>query len=316
MYFAVGLVLTAQFFLVSETGAQTRRLEGDLETVHVRDNIYMLVMEPAGNIAVSIGEDGVILIDDQFRPMTDRIVDAVRKLSDQPIRYVFNTHWHGDHTGANRNFGSRESGKPGSIIVAHENVRKRLSEEQFHLVFRARSAASPPEALPVITFSESMTFYFNDDVIDVLHVPLAHTDGDSIFYFRNADVMHTGDAYINSGYPLIDIASNGSVEGQIEATNRMIELVGPDTIVISGHGPLSGKQRLVEVRDMLVEVRTRVRRLIAEGLTLKEIKARKPLADLDPVWGQRLIKGNLFVTIVYQSETGDWTKPENMPLAE
>jgi cyclase len=315
-YLTGAVILAAQFSLVSEAVAQTRMLEGDLETVHVRDNIYMLVMEPAGNIGVSIGDDGVLLIDDQFRPMTDRIIDAVRKLSDKPIRYVFNTHWHGDHTGGNRNFGSRKSGKPGSVIVAHENVRQRMSEEQFHLVFKARSAASPPEALPVITFSESMAFYFNGDAIDVLHMPLAHTDGDSVFYFRNADVMHTGDAYINSGYPLIDIASGGSVEGQIAATNRMIDLVGPQTIVISGHGPLSGKQRLIAVRDMLVESRKRIRKLIAEGLSLKEIKASKPLADMDPIWGQRLIKGNLFVTIVYQSETGDWAKPENMPLVE
>jgi glyoxylase-like metal-dependent hydrolase (beta-lactamase superfamily II) len=305
------MTLVAQLVVFNELSAQVRVMEGDLESVHVRDNIYMLVMEPAGNLAVSVGDDGVILIDDQFRPMTERINKAIDALSDKPVRYLFNTHWHGDHTGGNRNFGTQ-----GPVIVAHDNVRQRLSEEQFHLVFRARSAASPPEALPVITFSESMTFYFNGDTIDVVHMPFAHTDGDSVFYFRNADVMHTGDAYINRGYPLIDIASGGSIAGQIEATNRMIDMAGPDTIVISGHGPISDKDRLIAVRDMLVETRTRIRTLIDQGLSLKEMKASKPFADLDAEWGQGLIKGNLFVSIVYQSETGDWVKPENMPLVE
>jgi len=304
-----GLVM--QWLCFADVHAQARRMEGEIETVHVRDDIHMLIMEPAGNVTVFAGEDGAAIFDDQFRPMTGRIIDAVAELSDEPIRYVFNTHWHGDHTGGNRNFG-----KLGSVIVAHENVHKRLSEEQFHLVFKARSAPTPPEGLPVITFSESMTFYLNGDAIDVLHVPDAHTDGDAVFYFREADVLLTGDAFINGGYPLIDIASGGTVAGQIEATNRMIEMAGPDTIVVSGHGPLSGRDRLIEVRDMLVECRTRIRALIDEGLTLKEMKARRPFADLEERWGQRMIKGNLFVTIVYQSETGDWVKPENMPLAE
>ena len=293
------------------TAAQTRRMEGELTTVPVSDNIYMLQMGTAGNVGVLVGDDGVVLIDDQFAPMTSRIMDAVVKISDQPIRYIFNTHWHGDHTGGNKNFG-----KLGPVIVAHDNVRQRLSSEQFHLFFKARSAAAPHEALPVITFNDSMTFYLNDEVIDVLHVPVAHTDGDAVFYFRKADVLHAGDAFINRGYPLIDIASGGSIKGQIEATNRMLEIIGPDTVIIPGHGPLADKERMTAVRDMLVVARERVVELIARGMVLEEIIAAEPLADLEPEWGGGFLRAKYFVTIIYQSETGDWRKPENMPLAE
>jgi len=294
---------------VMNAHAQGRKMEGDIESVQVRDNIYMFVMEPAGNVAVSVGEDGVALVDDQFAPMTERIKTAVAELTDKPIRYVFNTHWHGDHTGSNQNFG-----KQGLVIVAHDNVRQRMSAEQFHLFFKARSPASPPEALPVITFSDTMTFYFNGDVIDVVHMPNAHTDGDSVLHFRNADVIHTGDVFINRGYPLIDIASDGSIQGQITATNRLLDMMGPDTIVIPGHGPLADKARVLAIRDMLVTARMSVAELISQGKTLDEIIAAKPLAELDPEWGQGFVRAKYFVRIIYQSETGDWEKPEGMPL--
>ncbi len=294
---------------VMNAHAQGRKMEGDIESVQVRDNIYMFVMEPAGNVAVSVGEDGVALVDDQFAPMTERIKTAVAELTDKPIRYVFNTHWHGDHTGSNQNFG-----KQGLVIVAHDNVRQRMSAEQFHLFFKARSPASPPEALPVITFSDTMTFYFNGDVIDVVHMPNAHTDGDSVLHFRNADVIHTGDVFINRGYPLIDIASDGSIQGQITATNRLLDMMGPDTIVIPGHGPLADKARVLAIRDMLVTARMSVAELISQGKTLDEIIAAKPLAELDPEWGQGFVRAKYFVQIIYQSETGDWEKPEGMPL--
>ncbi|MDG1462889.1 MAG: MBL fold metallo-hydrolase, partial [Gammaproteobacteria bacterium] len=264
-----------------------------------------------GNVLVSAGSDGALMIDDQFAPMTPQLLDAVAKLSTEPLQYLFNTHWHSDHTGGNANIGGE-----GIVILAHDNVRERLTSEQYHLMFKARSAARPAEALPVITFSESMTFYFNDDVIDVVHVPLAHTDGDTVFYFRNADVMHTGDAFISGGYPLIDVASGGSIKGQIEATQTMIDMIGEETIVVSGHGPLADRARLIKVREMLIEARARVSELIDQGLTLREIKAAKPLQALDAEWGGGFVKAKTFITIIYQSETGDWVKPANMPLAE
>lgn len=307
-----GLVLVSVLQAALADGAfAQRRMEGPLETAPLRANLSLLVMEPAGNVLVSVGDDGIALIDDQFAPMTPRILEAVGELSDRPVRYLFNTHWHGDHTGGNGNLA-----EVGAVIVAHDNVRQRLTTEQFHLLFKARSAPRPPEHLPVITFSDTMTFYFNGDVIDVVHVPVAHTDGDAIFYFRNADVMHTGDAFINRGYPLIDVASGGSIKGQIEATQRMIDMVGPDTIVVSGHGPLADRDRLIATRDMLVEARARVVELIEQGLSLSEIKAARPLQALDAEWGTGFLKGRAFTQIIYQAETGDWVKPENMPLAE
>jgi cyclase len=308
-YLTVLALVSVQLMFAYGLHAQGRKMEGDIETVQVRDNIFMFVMEPAGNVAVSVGEDGVALVDDQFDPMTQRINAAVAELTDKSIRYVFNSHWHGDHTGGNRNFG-----KQGPVIVAHDNVRQRMSAEQFHLFFKARSPASPPEALPVITFNDTMTFYFNGDVIDVVHMPNAHTDGDAVFHFRNADVIHAGDVFINRGYPLIDIASGGTIMGQIAATNRILEMMGPDTIVIPGHGPLADKGRVMAIRDMLIKAWTNVADLIIEGKSLEEIIAAEPLAELDPEWGQGFVRAKTFIQIIYQSETGAWEKPENMPL--
>jgi cyclase len=287
--------------------AQGRRMEGDLERIPLRGNIYLMTMEPAGNIAVSIGSDGAFLIDDQFAPMTDRILTAIGELTDQPLRYVLNTHWHGDHTGSNENLG-----REGYMIVAHDNVRARMSSPQYHLLFKTGTKPHAPAALPVITYSDRMSFYFNGDQIDVIHLPVAHTDGDSAFYFRKADILHTGDAFINRGYPLIDIASGGTIKGQIEATNRLIDMIGDNTLIIPGHGPLADKKRMIEIRDMLVTARESVVTLIEQGMTLKEIKAANPLARLDPVWGEGFLQGRAFITIIYQSETGDWSLPEEI----
>jgi cyclase len=301
-YFITSISL---FVLATAASAQGRRMEGDLIVTPVRGSVYLMEMEPAGNLGVSVGEDGAFIIDDQFAPMTERIVDAVAELTDQPIKYVLNTHWHGDHTGSNENLGDL-----GYTIVAHDNVRARLNSDQYHLVFKQGTPPHPASALPVITFSETMTFHFNDDTIRVIHVPPAHTDGDSIFYFEKANVMHTGDAFINRGFPLIDIASGGSIKGQIEATNKMLEFVGPDTIIIPGHGPLADRARMIEIRDMLATARAAVVKLLEQGMSLDEILAAKPLAHLDEEWGQGIVKSRLFTRIVYQSETGDWAVPK------
>ena len=300
----LGLGVLLQVLSLPPASAQGRRFEGPLETVPLRGSVYMLVMEPAGNIGVSAGADGAFVIDDQFAPMTERIIAAVAELTDQPIAFVANTHWHGDHSGSNENFG-----RMGYTIVAHENVRARLNSNQYHLFFKTGTRPKPPDALPVITYDDRMTFYLNDEVIDIIHVPVAHTDGDSAFYFREANVLHTGDAFINRGYPLIDIASGGSIKGLIEAANQMLEIVNDETIIIPGHGPLADRARMIEIRDMLAEARARVVALIDQGMSLNEIKAAKPLATLDPEWGQELVKGRAFVTIVYQSETGNWEIP-------
>ena len=303
----LGLGVLLQVLSLPPVSAQGRRFEGPLETVPLRGSVYMMVMEPAGNIGVSAGADGAFVIDDQFAPMTERIIAAVAELTDQPIAFVANTHWHGDHSGSNENFG-----RMGYTIVAHENVRARLNSIQYHLFFKTGTRPRPPDALPVITYDDRMTFHLNDEVIEVIHVPVAHTDGDSAFYFREANVLHTGDAFINRGYPLIDIASGGSIKGLIEAANQMLEIVDDETIIIPGHGPLADRARMIEIRDMLADARERVVALIDQGMSLNEIKAAKPLATLDPEWGQALVKGRAFVTIIYQSETGDWEIPKEI----
>ena len=289
---------------VDSASAQGRRMEGELIVTPVRGSVYLMEMEPAGNLGVSVGDDGAFIIDDQFAPMTERIIDAVGELTDEPIKYVLNTHWHGDHTGGNENFGNL-----GLTIVAHDNVRTRLSSDQYHLVFKQGTPPHPEAALPTLTYSDTMTFHFNGDTIHVIHVPNAHTDGDSIFYFETADVMHTGDAFINRGYPLIDIASGGSIKGLIEATNKMLEYVGPGTIVIPGHGPLADRNRMIEIRDMLVDARASVVKLLDQGVSVDDILAAKPLAHLESEWGQGIVKGRLFTRLIYQSETGDWEVP-------
>jgi cyclase len=302
---AAGSAAMILVFLAQPASGQGRRMEGALEVSHLRGSVHLMVMEPAGNLGVSAGEDGVFIIDDQFAPMTGPIVAAVGELTDQPIKYILNTHWHGDHTGSNENFGEM-----GHVIVAHDNVRARMSSDQYHLVFKAGTRPHPEAALPVITFSETMTFHFNDDTIHVIHVPNSHTDGDAIYYFEKADIMHTGDAFINRGYPLIDIASGGTIKGTIAGINAMLERVGPDTIIIPGHGPLADRSRMIEIRDMLVEARAAVVEMLDEGMSLEEILEAGPLAGLDSQWAKGIVKGRLFTRIIYQSETGDWEVPQ------
>ncbi len=284
--------------------AQGRRMDGDLEVAQVRDNIFLLRMEPAGNVALSIGVDGALIVDDQFAPMADKILAAIDELTDTPLRYVLNTHWHGDHTGSNARLGAA-----GHTIVAHDNVRQRLNSVQYHLLFRTGTRPRPPEALPVITYSDRMSFHLNGERIDLIHLPPAHTDGDTAVYFRGANVLHTGDAFLHTGFPLIDVASGGTIQGLIEATNVLLDLADYETIIIPGHGPITNRARMLEVRDKLVVAREKVAALIAEGLDLKAIRAADPLVGLDPLWEQGFIKSRAFVNIIYQSETGDFEVP-------
>jgi glyoxylase-like metal-dependent hydrolase (beta-lactamase superfamily II) len=284
---AVGLAATA--------GAQSRE-EGELTSTPVRGSVHVLVMPTAGNVGLSVGEDGAFLIDDQFAPMTAKITAAVRELTDQPIRYVLNTHWHGDHTGGNANFG-----REGYVIVAHDNVRTRMSQEHFSQFFRAKVPPSPPEALPVITFSQRMTFHFNGDAIRVEHIPNAHTDGDAVFYFEKADVLHAGDVFVLYGYPFIDTVTGGSVDGMIAGLDRILAIIGPETRVIPGHGPVADATRVRAFRGMLVTVRDRIAALIREGKSLDEIVAARPLSDLDAEWGKGFIRQEQFLKVVHDS---------------
>ncbi len=221
-----------------------------------------------GNIGLSYGADGNILVDDQFAPMTERIVAAVRTLDPDPISYVINTHWHGDHSGGNENLG-----RAGTVIVAHDNVRVRMSMEQ--LVRGERVRPSPGGALPVITFSENLTFHLNGDDIRAVHVAHAHTDGDSLIYWTRANVLHMGDTYFNGLLPFIDLDSGGSIDGAIAAVETGLGLANEATRIIPGHGPMARRADLVRYRDMLIDLRNRVGQGIAAGRTLEQIKAER-----------------------------------------
>lgn len=265
-----------------------------VRTVKAGEGVYML-QGLGGNIGVSSGPDGVILVDDQYAPLTEKIRAALAGLNPGPIRFILNTHWHFDHTGGNENFG-----KGGVVIVAHENVRRRMSAEQFMTSFPTVVPASPSGALPVVTFTDAVTFYFNGDSISALHVPPAHTDGDVIVWFRHANVIHMGDTFFNGRYPLVDLASGGSSDGFITAADRVLALSDANTKIIPGHGPLGDRVALQAFRTMMMTVRDRIKQAIAAGRTLDQVKAAKPTADFDAVWGNGRITPTLFVEILYQ----------------
>jgi len=271
--------------------AQQDMQDVEITTTHVAGGIYML-QGRGGNLGLSIGEDGAFLVDDQFAPLTEKIMAAIRAVTDQPVQFVFNTHWHGDHTGGNENLG-----KAGALIVAHENVRKRLNPAEFRELM-GRSQQAPADALPVITFTDQVTFHWNGETIHAIHVPPAHTDGDALIRFVGANVVHMGDLFFNGRYPFIDTQSGGNANGVIAAANVALEYMDDDTEIIPGHGALASKADLLAYRDMLVTVRDRVRKLVAEGKSEDEVVAAKPTAVLDATWGER---SERFVRAMYQA---------------
>jgi cyclase len=294
----ISLCLAAALLAPSAARAQDDLSAVQVRTEHVAGAVHMLT-GAGGNVAVVAGEDGVFLVDDQFAPLTEKIRAAVARISPAPVRFVLNTHWHGDHTGGNENLG-----RAGVLIVAHDNVRTRMSADQFQNNLSDTVKASPAGALPVVTFTEAVTFHLNGEEVHAFHVAPAHTDGDAVVHFRRADVVHMGDTYFNGFYPYIDLSSGGSVDGMIAAADRVLAMAGERTRIIPGHGPLSGRAELRAYRDMLATVRDRVRALSREGKTLEQVLTARPSADFDARWGQGFMKPESFVRIVYQSVAG------------
>jgi glyoxylase-like metal-dependent hydrolase (beta-lactamase superfamily II) len=265
-----------------------------IQTVDVAPGVHMLVGS-GGNIGVSSGDDGVLIIDDQYAPLTDRIRAAVTAISRDPIRFVVNTHWHGDHTGGNENLG-----KAGSVIVAHENVRRRMSTEQISEFFKRTTPASPKAALPVVTFAEDVSFHVNGDELHVFHVDPAHTDGDSVIHWKKANVFHMGDLYFSSGFPFIDLESGGSIDGVIAAADKVLGLANDGSKIIPGHGPLATKKELAGYRDMLETIRSRIQSQVTAGKSLDEIKTSRPTREWDDTLGKGFISGDRLTEFVYR----------------
>ena len=255
-----------------------------------------MITGAGGNLALAYGADGALLVDDQYAPLTEKIRATVATLTDRPIRFVINTHWHGDHTGGNENLG-----KAGTLIVAHDNVRVRMSTEQFLALWNEKVPASPPAALPVVTFSETATLHLDGEEIHAFHVAPAHTDGDSVIHFRRADVLHAGDLFFNGMYPFVDLDSGGSYLGLIAAVERLVAMAKESTKIVPGHGPLASAADLRRYREMLAGVRDAVQPLVAAGKSVDEIVAAEPTARWDEAWGNGFMKADVFTRIVAKS---------------
>ena len=261
--------------------------------VPVAEQIYMITGE-GGNIGLFIGTDGTFLIDDQFAPLTDQIVSAIKSAGGEFPRFLINTHYHGDHTGGNENLG-----QGGTLIFSHHNVRERLSTGTFIAAFNMKREPLAKDGLPVVTFSEDITFHLNGNTIRAIHLPRAHTDGDSFIYFKEANVIHAGDIFFNGLYPFIDVDHGGSVKGMIKAVDDILSMADDKTKIIPGHGPLGDKSQLTGYRQMLETVYERLSKLKKEGKTVQEAVAAKPLADLEETWGDGIFKGDSWIEIIY-----------------
>jgi cyclase len=265
-----------------------------IRTTKVAENIYMLT-GAGGNIGVSAGADGILLIDSQFAQLHDKIMAALAAIAPGPVRFLCNTNWHYDHVSGNEPFA-----KAGAVIIAQEIARHRMLTEQTHADLGITLPPYPAAALPAVTCSESLTIHFNGDEIQVVHIPGAHSDTDLLFHFKKANVIHSGDLVFSGFYPYIDVAHGGSINGVILAVEQILGMGDAATRLIPGHGPLLNRADLEPYRDMLVQVRNRVAALLNDGKNKEEILAAKPTADLDGRW-QGSIPAAMFITLVYES---------------
>ncbi|MEZ5815275.1 MAG: MBL fold metallo-hydrolase [Alphaproteobacteria bacterium] len=267
----------------------------DIEIIKVRDGIHMLISPEGGNITASTGEDGTFIIDDNLEGRESVITDAIKSLNEQNVKFVLNTHYHFDHTGTNETFGDE-----GAIIVAHDNVRKRLSERQFISFFNKEMPALEKSGLPVVTFSEGLNLHYNGDDVQIIHMPGAHTDGDAAAFFKNANVIVAGDVIFNGMYPFIDAQHGGSIKGVLAAQSTLLNIADDNTAIIPGHGPLMNKANLQAYHDALAEITGNIETAIKNGKTLEETLAAKPTAKFDEKLGGGFITPDVFVTFLYE----------------
>jgi glyoxylase-like metal-dependent hydrolase (beta-lactamase superfamily II) len=307
-----GLAVAGALGVVADGHAQqpASGQSGQIETFHVEGNVYMLVGAGA-NIAVQVGDEGVLVVDTGLGPNAPKVIEAIKRLSDKPIRWIINTHFHPDHTGGNEALtraGSKTNGQPAEI-VSHENVLTRLSDPK---------AKIPVAGWPTDTYlPEEKDFYFNKEAIMLYHEPNAHTDGDTIVFFRKSDVVVAGDVFVTTSYPFIDQANGGSVQGEINALNRILDLTVPaheqegGTYVIPGHGRVCDEADVLEYRDMVTIVRDRIQDMVKRGFTLEQVKSAKPTLDYDRHYGSNtgFVTTAGFIEAVYKDLSNPAGKP-------
>jgi cyclase len=260
-------LLGLMWLLTPASHAQQDFSNVEIVAHHVAGSVYYL-QGAGGNIGLSIGEDGVVMIDDQYAPLTDKILAAIRQLNDGEIRFVINTHVHGDHTGGNENLG-----KLGILILARDEVRVRLA------------AQSPAAALPVLTYSDAITIHLNGEEVYAFPVPPAHTDGDTFIHFVDSDVIHTGDVFRTTAFPVIDTNNGGTLDGSIQALGLLIGTAGPDTLILPGHGDVSSRMDVMGFRDMILDVRDQVAPMVESGMSYEEVAAADPTAAYNDRYG-------------------------------
>jgi glyoxylase-like metal-dependent hydrolase (beta-lactamase superfamily II) len=303
---AASLLVVAALYPLARLRAQA---EPDFSKIEVKvekaaGNVYMLSGVggfAGGNVGVSVGPDGVLLVDDQFEPMVPKIEAALKGVTDKPVRFVLNTHYHGDHTHGNKVFGLR------ATVIAHDNVRKRMAASD---EFDGKPGTKPPaHALPLVTFDDQVSVHLNGEEIRGVHFPSSHTDTDTVVYFKGSNVVHMGDDYFNGAFPYVDLEGGGSVKGYLAAIEGVLGQVPDDVKVIPGHGPLATKADMRAYLDMLKETTAIVEKALAQGKTAEELKTAKVLGAFDAKWGGGFIKTDAWIDTIAKSLQGAAKKP-------
>jgi cyclase len=267
----------------------------EIKTTDLGDKVYMLEGQ-GGNMTVAVADDGVIMVDGEFAPLHDKIKAAIATVTPLLIKYLINTHFHGDHTGGNELFA-----KDGAVIVADPNVKARLAAGTTNGLTGAKVPPAPEAALPTKTYTNSTKIVLKGRVADLKHIANAHTDGDTYIWFKTANVLSTGDTFTNGRYPNIDFANGGNIKGMIAATDVYVKLTNAKTRIVPGHGPIADKAALMDYRTMLITARDRMAKLVKDGKSEDDVVAAKPFADLDAKWAPTELAAKNFIRVVYHS---------------